>query len=213
MAIPIIPKSLYPLVPKAPGVPALLRSGAQLLDTLTLGYLGIGGALNSLIGEEPIKWAVFDSGGEKIAPYESVFSVGHQVDSRISDYPLEEGSFASYNKIDMPFDVVVTLNCGGSEETRAEFLNKLEDARRSLDVYVVLTPERTYRDVNFTGLNVQRSTREGANMIIAQLIGREVRERASAAYAQPKDVGAYDVHEQGQIQIISDPTIDTSGLV
>lgn len=213
MAIPFIPKSLYPLVPKALGVPALLRSGAQLLDTITLGYLGIGGALNSLIGEEPVKWAVFDAGGEKIAPYDSVFAVGSQVDSRISDYPLEQGSFASYNKIDMPFDVVVTLNCGGSEGDRAEFLSKLEEARRSLDKFSVLTPERTYRDVNFTGMNVQRSTREGANLIIAQLIGREVRERANAAYSKPKDIGAYDVRAQGQIQIISDPTIDASGLV
>ncbi len=213
MPLPIIPKSLYPLVPNAPGVPALLRSGAQLLDTLTLGYLGIGNALTQLIGAEPTKWGVFDSNGDQIAPYDSVFAVGYQNDSRVSDYPIEMGSFASYNKVDNPFDVIVTLNCGGNEDQRAAFMSAVESARRSLQTYTVLTPEHTYHSVNFTSISVQRSTREGANMIVAQLTGREIRERASAAYAAPKDVGAYDVKPQGLIQAVDDPSFDASGVV
>lgn len=212
MPIPTIPKSLYPLVPNAPGVPALLRNGAQLLDTLTQGAFGIGKALTSLIGAEPIKWGVFDSSGNTIAPYDSVFAVNYQNEARISDYPLEKGSFASYNKVDNPFDVLVTLNCGGTEDQRAAFIIAIENARRSLEKFTVMTPEYTYRNINFVGVSWQRSTREGAYMITAHLTGREIRERASAAYSTPKDVGAYDVKAQGQIQVINDPTLDASGI-
>lgn len=213
MPIPTIPKSLYPLVPNSAGVPALLRSGARILDTITLGKFGFGSMLDDLIGAEPVKWGVFHSLQVKIADYDSVYAVGHQSESHISDYPLELGAFASYNKIQVPFDVTVTLNCGGSEEKRATFLSDLEEARAGLYLYSVMTPERTYENVNFTGLNVQRSLREGAHMIIAQLIGREVREVASAAYSKPKEPAAYEVQAQGQVQIISDPTFDATGVV
>jgi hypothetical protein len=212
MPLPIIPKSLYPLVPQALGVPALLRSGAQLLDTLTLGYLGIGDALNEIIGAEPVKWGVFDSTGKKIAPYDSVVAVGYQNDSHVSDYPIEGGAFATYNKVESPFGVVVALNCGGSEENRANFQTAIEAARKSLDRFTVLTPDHTYYDINFTGVSWSRSLRDGAYMITCQLTGREIRDFAKAAYATPKDIGAFDPKAQGQIQLISDPTLDASGI-
>lgn len=213
MPIPTIPKSLYPLVPQSAGVPALLRSGARILDTITLGKFGFGEMLDDLIGAEPVRWGVFSPMQIPIADYDSVHAIGHQSESHVSDYPLELGAFASYNKVQVPFDVTVTLNCGGSEERRATFLSDLEEARAGLSVYSVMTPERTYENVNFTSLNVQRSLREGANMIIAQLIGREIREVATAAYSKPKDPAAYQVQPQGQVQIISDPTFDATGVV
>lgn len=232
MAIPTIPKSLYPLVPKALGVPALLRSGAQLLDTLTLGYLGIGKALGSLIGSEPVTWGVFDQDGRTIAPYDSVFAVGYQNESRLSDYPIEQGSFATFNKVAIPFDVVVTLTCGGSDAHRAEFLASLEIARAGLRSYIVLTPDRTYRNVNFTGLNMQRSAREGATLLTVQLLGREVREVSGAIYSQPtiaqqeatsgipaatigtpKNVAAYATKDQGLIQTVRNTALDSVRIV
>lgn len=212
MPLPIIPKSLYPLVPQALGVPALLRSGAQILDTITLGYLGIGDALSEIIGAEPVKWGVFNEGGDKIAEYDSVVAMGYQNDSNISDYPIEGGAFSTYNKVEGPFAVIVTLACGGSEETRASFQTAIEAARRSLDLFTVLTPDHTYYDVNFTGVSWQRSSREGAYMLTAHLTGREVREVAQADYADPKDISAADPKAQGQLQLISDPTVDLSGL-
>lgn len=212
MPITPISKSLYPVVPQAPGVPALLRSGAQILDAVTLGYLGLGDALNSIIGTEPIKWAVFGPDGKSIADYDSMIAATYQNESRISDYPVEKGSFASYNKVDNPYDVAVTLNCGGDEARRAAFLAACEASRKSLDLYTVMTPEYTFQNVNFVGLNYQRSLRDGAYMISVQLVGREVRER-NAAYSSPKDPGASDTIQSGMVQTVDDPGFDTTGVV
>jgi hypothetical protein len=212
MAIDIVPKSLYPIVPQAAGVPALLRNGAQILDTVTLGAFGISDSLNSVIGTDFVKWGVFDAAGNSIADYDSMSAATYRNESRISDYPIEGGSFAAYNKVDNPYDVLIVLNCGGDEARRASFLASVEAARTSLDLYTVTTPEYTFRNVNFVGIDYQRSTRDGGTMISVQLIGREVRE-ISASYSSPKNPEVSDMLNQGLIQTIDDPNIDLTGFV
>ena len=213
MAIDLIPKSLYPVVPQALGVPQLLRDGARILDTITLGYLGIGDALNSLIGQDPVKWAVLDASGSLMADYDSVFAVGYQNDARVSDYPVEDGSFASYNKVENPFDGTVTLTCGGSQERRAAFLAKCEQARKSLEGYTVITPEFTYENVNFSGISYSRSTQDGATLLTVQLAGREIRDTAKAAYSAPKSDAGYDTQNLGAVQTVDDVNLDPAGIV
>lgn len=204
MPITIVSKALYPVVPQAAGVPALLRNSASIIDALTFGYLGVRDALNTLIGAEPIRYAVFDSRGKRIADYDSVVAIGYQADSRVSDYPMEQGAFASYNKVQVPFDITVTLTCGGNDERRADFETAVTAARKSLELYTVLTPNATYKDVNFTSLSIRRTATEGANFIVADLVGREIRFNTVAAYSQPKVPAAFVTQAQGQIQIVND---------
>ena len=213
MPIDLIPKSLYPFVGKYAGVPALLRSGARILDTITLGLFGIGDALSQLIGEGSTGWGVFDPSGQTIADYDSVHAVEYQNSSKLSNYPLEQGAFASYNKVETPFGVRVTLRCGGDLQRRAQFLAAMETARRGLLFFTVVTPEYTYQNVNFTELSVRRTTAEGAGIIIAELTGEEVRQRANAAYSAPKDASGYGTSDLGQVQTVDDSNIDVSGVV
>lgn len=213
MALDLIPKSLYPLVPQAPGVPPLLRNVARIIDSATLGYLGVSDALNGIIGAPAVRWTVFDDAGKSIADYDSVLAFGYQNEARISDYPVEQGQFASYNKTDAPYDVMVTFTCGGSEERRTAFLSALEAARESLQVYTVTTPEYSYRNVNFVGMRTQRSVREGATLLTVEMVGRELRNTTSATYSPPKSDAGYSTIEQGLIQTVDDPTFDVTGVV
>lgn len=212
MTIDLIPKALYPLVPTAPGIPAMLRSGARLLDSITLGYLGIGDALNDIIGAEPTKWGVFNAKGEKIAGYDSFNATRYRNSSEISKYPIEQGGFAAYNKVETPFDVMVTLVCGGTEADRSSFLANLEAARKSLQLYTVLMPEFTFRLVNFTGIDYIRTSRDGANMIIANLTGEEVRQKAAAAFSETKAPEGADTSNLGQVQTVDDPNFDVTDI-
>lgn len=212
MAIDIIPKSIYPLVPQALGVPALLRGGAQLLDTITLGYLGVGDALSQLIGSEVVRWGVYDDSGTTIGDYDSLLAAEYRNESAISDYPVEQGAFASYNKVDSPFDVVVRLACGGSDLRRAAFQAACETSRKSLRTYTIVTPTRTYQDINFVGISVQNVRTDGANLLMVEMTGREVRNTATAQQS-PKSDSAYDTQDQGLIQTVDDPTISLDGIV
>lgn len=212
MTIDIVPVSLYPLVPQLPGVPAVLRSTVQRFDTATLGFLGLGNILNGVIGTDPVRWGIFDSAGAPIASYDSVYSVHYDNDSKISDYPVEQGGFSSYNKVETPFDAVVALNCGGNDARRSAFQVAIEAARKSLQLYSVLTPEFTYLSCNITGIGFSRECTDGAYIVKAILRVREVRQQATSSFSATQDASAADPQSQGQVQTVDDPSIDASGV-
>lgn len=212
--MPITPiiKSLYPHVPQVAGVPALLRAGAQIFDTLTLGFLGAGELVNQIIGSEPVRWGVFDSTGKAIAQYDSVASMDYRSDSRVSDYPIENGSFASFNKVDQPFTISVLLRCAGDDTRRNTFQNDLRDARASLTLYTVIVPDGTFTNCNLVALDWQRTTERGANVINAYCEFQEIRQRGTTAFSQTQDPSGASPTEIGQVQAIDDSVIDTSGI-
>ena len=200
MPMPTIPKALYPLVPNAPGVPALIRNAVKIADAATLGQFGLSNALDNLIGADPVQWGVFSAGGQAVAVSDSVVSFDYRNGSRLSDYPVERGAFASYNKVANPFDVKVRMSCGGSEEQRAAFVKALDSAASSLDLYTVWTPEKRYESVNIESVDYRRESSAGAHFIAADLYLREIRQTAAAAFSAPKTAAAADVKSQGQVQ-------------
>lgn len=208
MPLPIIPKSLYPLVPNVAGVPALLRNSAQILDTLTLGVLGIG----NILGQEPVRWTILNKLGDPVADFDSILSVDMRNSSRISNYPVENGSFKSYNKVANPFDARVVGVRSGTEVQRQEFIDKLQAAANSLELLTIVTPEATYENANIEAFDYVRETTNGAGMIKASLTFIEVRQRAAAKYSQAKSISASDPQSQGQVQTVDDPAIDVRGF-
>lgn len=212
MAIDLITKALYPLVPKVAGVPAVLRAGAQVFDTLTLGFLGAGDLVNSIIGSEPILWGVLKSDGKPIATYDSVVSVDYREDSRIADYPIEEGSFASFNKVHNPYLKQVLISCGGSIERRAAFQVDLRAAQKSLELYTVITEDGTFNNCNLAAIDWARTVQDGAHIIKAYCEFREVRIRGTTAFSKTHDPSGESPQSNGQVQAIDDSVIDTSGF-
>lgn len=214
MPMDIIPKALYPLVPNAPGVPTLLRNAATIADVLTGGYLGISDALNNLIGADPVQWGVFDDAGNPIALSDSVISVDYRNGSRISDYPVEQGAFASYNKVANPYDAKVRLACGGTEDSRADFLDALEVATASLNLYTIVTPERTYLNANIESMDYKRESMNGAYMIVVDLYLREIRETATAAFSAAQEPSGADPQSQGQVQTfaVTSPSVTVTSI-
>lgn len=209
MAMDIIPKSLYPLVPQAPGVPALLRNAASIADTATLGVFGLSDALDSLIGAEPVKWGIYNLSGQIIAQYDSFLSFDYSNGAKTSSYPIEKGSFAAYNKVDTPFDARIAISCGGDETRRSDFIKALNDAADSIDLFNILTPETSYFNVNIERFDYRRQANGGAGIIIAELYLLEVREKAAAAFSQPKDAGSSDAQAKGQLQPATPTVSDT----
>lgn len=213
MAIVPIVKSLYPKVPAVAGVPNLLRGGAQIFDTLTLGIFGIGDKLNSLLGTPTTGWSIMDSSGAKLADYDSVLAFDYQDNCVISDYPVERGAFASYNKVDQPFSLRLVLSCSGSVERRNTFEYDLRNARRDLTLFTVSTPEASYRNCNLVTISWTRTATNGAHRLEAHCEFREVREKEAAQFSDPKIPSGATLKERGQLQPIPDTTIDTSGVV
>ena len=219
--MPLIP---FPNVPKVPGVPSLPRSAkfpaaARMVLGLTQGLLW-------RLFQVDTRWGIFDSKGKALGdPAKFTGFVGSLLDSaglgstlstggvdysketRVSDFPLERGSFASYNKVEQPASPTVTLCLTGSEKNRRTFLEAIVKACKSTDLYSVVTPEVTYVNYSVERYSYSRRSSKGATLLIVDIALREIRQ-VSAQYTQsnkgqvdqPKEASATPQADNGKVQ-------------
>lgn len=162
----------YPDIPNLPGVPSINRT--------TSGYLGgiltiIGGLLpDNLFGKN---WGIiYKDGGSTALTPDSFIDFEFREEHRIPNYPIEQGSFQSYNKVALPFDVKVTVSCSGNKAmSKEQFLSTLDGLLTSLVILSVVTPEVVFSSCNLVHVDYRREARNGATLIIAQLWFKEVR--------------------------------------
>lgn len=122
-------------------------------------------------------WGVFNSGGTSRAiELSSVVEVDVSADSRVSDYPVQTGSFVSYNKVANPNFITLRVTKDGSETSRVELLQWLEENKKDTTLFDILTPESRYSSMTLVGYRLSRSARSGAAMIVADTLWQEVRQ-------------------------------------
>ena len=180
-------------VPDVDGVPAVTfaaRAGGDIIlaaaDALGIGPLFGGGVIP--------QWGLYRQGRSVVA-CESVLAFDHKVDFAVSDHPLERGSFESFNKVAIPFDVRLIFTAGGTEARRAALLNSLRRIAGDLQLYDAVTPETVYRDVNITHLDYRRTAQNGAGILVVAVWCQEIRQTSpstggsSASTAAPSGAG------------------------
>lgn len=97
-------------------------------------------------------------------------------ESQVSDYPVEDGAFAAYNKVKRPgsFDFVLVKT--GSDLSRATWL---EAIRQQIDVnplarYNVITPQGIWQSYTITRMSHQTRQDRGSNMLYLELQFSEI---------------------------------------
>lgn len=182
----VIPKPPFPNVPNLPGVPQLPRSPA--FPPAPAPILGLGLALGRLwqsIFAQP-QWGIYRNfkkptgvsvtiGGltvegtedqkERVVIPDSFGEFSYRNEWSITDVPLQDGSFASFNKVSQPYEIMVRMYKGGTKEARQEFLESIEAIAGTLELYDIVTPERTYTNVNVTQFTISRRGARGANFL------------------------------------------------
>lgn len=205
MAMPVIPKAAFPNVPNLPGVPSLPRSphfppvvasvlglveGAvwQALTAAPVWGIFKSGTDTSRSFFDNLKAALPQVGiagfvlnpkagvPGLIAQADSVIDFAYRNEWRVSSFPVQRGSFANYNKVNNPYEVMIRMTKGGSKDDRTKFLEAIDTAAGSLDLYDVVTPEKTYTNANITRYDYRREARNGAYMLIVDIGLIEVRQ-------------------------------------
>jgi hypothetical protein len=182
-----MPRYPYPNVAQLPGVPQLNRSTQfpastppQLGGALALGRLAQAFLQKSL-------WGIFrdfsldpperDPTTGEVIPVVTVgatppvivpdsfrtFNFKNEFD--VTDAPTEQGGFASYNKVNNPFELVLRMTKSGSRRDRDQFLETLDKIARSLDLYKVVTDVRVYEHLNVTRYEIRRDEASGAHWL------------------------------------------------
>ena len=180
MALPnqIVPA--YPDVPRAPGVPALTRFNTAANQAIIVAS----DAVQLLRLLEGPQWGIFDADGLPLIIGDSVVGVAFKKEWRVADFPIEKGSFASYNKVETPFDARLSFTKGGSDVERAAFLKLVQQTTAALDLVSVAMPEFTYESANVTHFDFERKAKNGVSLLTVDVFLDEVRVTASTAFTE-----------------------------
>lgn len=219
-----ISKPQFPNVPKLAGVPQLLRS--PLLPASPGPVLSAVAAIGSLwrafFGQA--KWGIYkqippvepdESGIETVTVVgelrpvveaDSVLDFGYRNEVDIPDFPIQDGSFANYNRVNLPYEASVRLSKGGSEEDRRNFLNQIDTIMNTTDLFQIITPEKTYENVNPVRFEMIRRGANGAFFLTeVDLYFREIRTvvqqytTTSLATQNARDPSALPVENRGTV--------------
>lgn len=156
------------------GIPNLLRNAPRAIGLTLLGNFASG--LVDFLFPDP-NWGVYLSGTTTRAfDVSSVAELDIGGESHVSDYPLEDGTFATYNKVRTPNMFAIRMMRDGSQAQRAAFLNWLQIKTGSLELFDVLCPERSYLNATLKSYRVSRTSGSGASMVIADCVFQEIRE-------------------------------------
>lgn len=188
---------IFPDVPLVPGVPPVLRDAAL-----------IGFGLQSMLSSDAARisqlaasqWGVYTREGALALDPDSVNAVGFDAEYRLADFPIEKGGFETYDKVQMPFECSIQLAKGGTRSEREAFLAIAEGLRGNRELYNVVTPEATWRNVNIVRVTIERNTDNGAGLILLNLRLREVRESVTASFAATQDPASASPASNGSTQ-------------
>jgi hypothetical protein len=171
-----------PNIPNVPGVPPLPSYSP---NTIVLLAADVVLAILGLFGSQ---WGVFLDGA-KAFDYHSIVDFDYKQDWPTSDYPVEDGGFQSYDKVELPFDVRVRVARGGTESDRESLLSSVRAAAGTLDLFDVVTPEQTYSDCNITHVDFKRSSAGGVGLIIIDIWFTEIRQTSTSNFTQTQQPG------------------------
>lgn len=171
------------MFPNYAGVPALLRVPQAAAG------IAIGSALVNLLDLLAPRWGIYTADGAVALEPDNFLDVGYVNASNLSTYPQEQGAFASYNKVQTPRSCSVIVSKGGTKKAMADFATTLESLQASMNLFTVVTPSRSYENMNVDRCEYRRSSSSGAGIIVATIHFTEIRQ-ASAVFLQNGSISA-----------------------
>lgn len=181
MSFSLIPKNPFPDVPLLPGVPLLARAALTVIvDVNAVIQIAAKFAvqtplivLQQAARAKPV-WGVFDSNGNKVINPDNVMAFDYRAEWSVSNFPVQNGQFASYNKVLHPFDTSVVLTKGGTENDRTAFILACEHVAASLNLFTIMTPEKQYLNCNVTRMEMSRKETKGAFFVSVELFFTQI---------------------------------------
>lgn len=199
----------FPNVPQLPGVPQLVRSFLFPPSPLpTIGSQAQGALWSAATGQPT--WGILDADGNFVITPDSFLNFDNRNESDIPRFPVQSGSFTTYNKVVLPFETSVRLSKGGSLSDRTEFINQIKAISGDTNLYTVLTPEVSYPSVNILRYEVTRRGAEGAYFLCeVDIFFRQIQQEpaqysaTSANTVNAKNSAAIPSVSNGNVQPIS----------
>jgi len=186
-----------------PGMPSLMNvPGVSSVLSIVNQGLMVADAFNILTRAKPI-WGIYFNNAPVIAA-DSTLSIEVQEEWNVSDYPVEQGGFQTYNKVRRPSQIRITLLKSGSEQVRNAFLLKAKSAAASLDLYTVITPTDSYDSMTIERYSYRRTSERGMQLLRVEFHMRRIVVSATpTAFTNTASVSGLSPVIGGQVQSLS----------
>lgn len=177
----LIPKAQFPNVPNLPGVPQVVRS--PLHPPSAPPVIGTAIALGRLWQALFVKplWAIYrhpeaeeqesadgiesvtvTAEREPVLVPDSFLTFSHRREANVATYPIQNGGYVNYDKVLNPAETFIRVSKGGSAQDRRDFLETLDSIIENIGLYDILTPEKTYLNVDIMRYDLVREGAKGA---------------------------------------------------
>lgn len=141
----------------------------------------------------PGNWTLYNADGEAAVPFDTFIACTVKNESKVVQNPTEKGSFADYNKVASPISLGVILGKSGSSDELAQTLKALDELVEGTDLLSVVTPEKTYLDLNLVSYDCDRKAENGVDRLLVSLLLEEIRqvepEYSTERIKRPKQAG------------------------
>lgn len=165
------------------GLPAL--AAGVIIDTVSLITFDVLSIQSAAAGPQ---WGLFLN-GEAAVIADNVLSFEFKQDFRTSNFPVEQGAFETYNKVQVPYDVRLQFSTGGSVAARQELIQSVDAIIGSTDLFDAVTPEKVYQSVNPVHQSIRRTSHNGAGLLVIDVYCEQIRVTATQQFATSGQTG------------------------
>ena len=134
---------------------------------------------------------------------DSVISMDARQEAVVADFPLEGGSFESYDKVDRPFDVRFRFASGGDDANRAALFSSVKTLLKDKSQkYMFIAPEDTFESVTVSHFDYHRTAVNGVGLPAIDVWGWQLLTGSTTAGGgdNTQSVGASDQSNNGAVQ-------------
>ena len=168
-----------------PSLPQSILNGIQTaqLDAITLSQL--------IAPLPPPVYGIFPNAGgaSPLTGYSSVVGFQFQTDAKTPAYPIEQGGFASYNKVQLPFGAKLEYSVSGGAQNIGQFTNALETLRLdATNLYTVVMPEFSWQNATVIHWDIRRigsvngGRGSGISLVVFDVWLNEVRQASAGQF-------------------------------
>lgn len=146
------------------------------------------------------EWAVVARNKGLSVQFDGIMDIDVKNESKVLTSPIEKSSFAAYNKVKTPLDVVITgasQQDGAAQSAILDALNKLVSGAELVDI---VTPTAIYLKMTLESYSYKRTATDGASLLVVELHAIEVREVETTRVTKTKRASSAKTQKTGQTQ-------------
>ena len=165
--------------------------------------------LNTLFSTVVIYGVLDASTGEAAFDYDTFVSVKHTHRMKVSDFAVERGAFATYNKATHAYTAHVQLAVTDNHDRRNALMVMLDAAMKSTSKFNIVTQDYTLLNATISGYDTAHVKERGWGKIIVDVEFIEVRE-VTPQYTNARSAGGRSAKSNGLVSTANpvwDPTI------